>query len=90
MTRKNKANKERVFTVELRSNRDIRGASFEGDKKVFIEGSLGPLKKAHFEEDLVLEIVGENGALRVDLSRRDLEKISPGDDVLLNGQGGCA
>lgn len=73
MKRARYAAKEHVFTIELRSNRDIRGASFDGEGKVFVEGSLGTLKVARFVEDLVLEIVGDHGMLRVDLSSKDLE-----------------
>ncbi len=73
MSRAKKADNERVFTIELRSNRNIRGASFDGDRKVFVEGTLGVLKTARFLEGLVLEVVGENGVLRVDLSRNDLK-----------------
>jgi hypothetical protein len=47
--------------------------SLDGDEKVFIEGSLGTLKRARFVEDLVLEVIGSNGELRIDLAMRDLE-----------------
>ncbi|MHC1709158.1 MAG: hypothetical protein AB9819_01945 [Methanomassiliicoccales archaeon] len=89
MNRRNVAVKERVFTIELRSNQDIRGVSFDGDSKVFVEGSLGPLKVARFVEDLVLEIVGENGVLRVDITKNDLE-AEPGAGTLPQGRGGSS
>ncbi len=44
----------------------------EGDDRVFIEGSIGTLVRAHFVEDLVLEVIGSNGELRVDLAVNDL------------------
>jgi hypothetical protein len=41
-----------------------------------MEGTIGALKHAEFVEDAVLELVGTNGVLRVDLSREDLAKPS--------------
>lgn len=65
--------KQRVFTIELRSKSDVRSVSLDGDEKVYIQGSLGALKYAHFVDDLVLEVIGSNGELRVDLANNDLK-----------------
>ncbi len=40
-----------------------------------MEGTIGSLKRAEFVEDSVLELVGTNGVLRVDLSGKDLAKL---------------
>jgi len=61
-----------MFSIELRSKGDVRNATLEGDDRVFIEGSIGTLVRAHFVEDLVLEVIGSNGELRVDLAVNDL------------------
>jgi len=64
---KNAKNK-RMFTIELRSKDGVKNVVVDGDSKVIIEGTLGSLKRAHFVEDLVLEVVGSKGVLRVDLA----------------------
>ena len=56
-----------MFTIELKSKSDVKNVSLDGDEKIFIEGSIGSLKRAQFLEDLVLEVIGSNGELRVDL-----------------------
>jgi len=72
MTRSRPVKNERMFSIELRSKGDVRNATLEGDDRVFIEGSIGTLVRAHFVEDLVLEVIGSNGELRVDLAVNDL------------------
>jgi len=62
-----------MFTIELKSRGDVKRLSWDGDEKVLVEGSIGSLKHAHFLEDLVLEAIGSNGVLRMDLTSRDLE-----------------
>jgi hypothetical protein len=63
---------KRMFTIELKSKGDVKNVSLDGDEKIFIEGSLGSLKHAQFIEDLVLEVIGSNGELRIDLGVNDL------------------
>ena len=64
---------ERVFTIELRSKANIKNVSLDSGERVFIEGSLGALKRAHFVEDLVLEVIGTNGELRIDLGMNEVQ-----------------
>jgi len=61
-----------MFTIELESKDDVKNVSMDGNSKVLIEGSLGSLKRARFVEDLVLEVIGSNGVLRIDLGVNDL------------------
>ena len=68
-----------MFTIELRSKGDVKNVTLDGDERVFIEGSLGSFRRAHFVEDLVLEVIGTNGELRIDLGTKDLEK--PGKTI---------
>jgi hypothetical protein len=70
---------ERVFTIELKSKGDLKNVSLGGNEKVFIEGSLGTLKRAQFVDDLVLEVIGTNGELRIDLAMNDLQKQPQGE-----------
>ncbi len=65
---------ERVFTIELESRGSVKNVSLGEDEKVFIEGSLGTFKRAQFVEDLVLEVIGSKGELRIDLALNDLQK----------------
>ena len=62
-----------MFTIELKSKRDVKNVSLDGGEKVLIEGSIGSLKGARFLEDLILEVIGSNGELRVDLAVNDLQ-----------------
>lgn len=73
MTRTRNGNDERMFSIELKSKGDVKSVSLDGDEKVLIEGSIGSLKQAQFLEDLVLEVIGSNGVLRMDLAMKDLE-----------------
>ena len=64
-----------VFTVELKSRGNVKNVTLSnGAQGVLIEGTLGALKRAEFVEDVVLEVTGDNGVLRVDLAREDLAK----------------
>jgi hypothetical protein len=73
MTRTMNGKEERIFSIELRSKEDVKNISLDGDEKVLIEGSIGSLKRARFLEGLVLEMIGSNGELRVDLNVNDLD-----------------
>jgi predicted dehydrogenase len=74
MTRTGNGKDERMFSIELRSKEDVKSVSLENNDRVLIEGSIGSFERAHFLEDLVLEVIGSNGALRVDLAVRDLHQ----------------
>jgi hypothetical protein len=66
---------ELAFTVELKSRGNVKNVTLSnGAQGVLIEGTLGALKRAEFVEDVVLEVTGDNGVLRVDLAREDLAK----------------
>jgi hypothetical protein len=73
MAQTRKGKDERMFIIELKSKGDVKSVSLDGDEKVLIEGSIGSLKRAQFLEDLVLEVIGSNGVLRMDLAMKDLE-----------------
>lgn len=62
------------FSVEMKSKEHIKQIllSSKGRNPVLFEGTLGNLGKVSLVEDLVLEIRGENGILRIDLSKDEL------------------
>jgi len=74
MSQTSKGKDERVFTIELKSKGDVKNVTLDGGEHVSIEGSLGSFRRAQFVEDLVLEVIGSNGELRIDLAMKDLHK----------------
>jgi hypothetical protein len=71
-------NKERVFSVELKSKRNLKNIILTdgSSESVLIEGTIGELLRATFAEGVVLEVVGKNGVLRLDLREDDITKTS--------------
>ncbi len=67
--------KERFFSVELKSKRDLRTITLsdESRENVLIEGTIGKLLHAVFADSVVLEIVGEKGVLRVNLTQDEIK-----------------
>jgi len=75
MAREKGAQVRRVFSVELDSGDDLLKVNIPNrSQRIMVEGTIGALKRAEFVEDAVLELVGTNGTLRVDLSRDDFVK----------------
>ena len=72
------SNKERVFSVELKSKRNLKNIILTNgsSESVLIEGTIGELLQATFVEGVVLEVVGKNGVLRLDLREDDITKTS--------------
>ena len=71
-----KKTEEHSFSIEMRSERSVRRMSFldQENGHVFFEGWLGKLKNIVVVEDVMLEIEGKNGVLKIDITRQDLEK----------------
>jgi hypothetical protein len=68
-------NAEKIFSVELKSRGNLKNVNFTNGNResVLIEGTLGKLEHASFEEDLILEIVGQEGVLRINLQQNELK-----------------
>ena len=68
--------KERVFSVELQSKKDLKSISLTNGAAdgVLFEGSIGELLQATFKEGVILEVIGKNGTLRVDLEEMEISK----------------
>lgn len=73
MTQERNRKDERIFTIELKSKGDLLNVAAGRDEQVLIEGSIGSLTRARFLEDVILEVIGSNGVLRIDLAMKDLE-----------------
>lgn len=73
-----KNDKERVFSVELKSKNSLKNVTLANSSSdsVLIEGTIGELVQATFAEGVVLEVVGKNGVLRLDLGEEDIKKTS--------------
>ena len=74
----NKSDKERVFSVELKSKNNLKNVTLANGSSdsVLIEGTIGELLQASFAEGVVLEVVGKNGVLRLDLGVDEIKKTS--------------
>ena len=66
-----------AFSVEMKSKDHINQilVSSKGGIPVLFEGILGELKALSLVEDLVLEINGENGILRIDLTKDEIRQL---------------
>ena len=71
---------ERGFSVEMTSKNHVRTlvVSDESQGNVLFEGNLGELKALEMVEEIVLQVTGANGTLRIDIEvdefRRMLKK----------------
>lgn len=71
-------NKERVFSVELKSKRHLKNVTLTNGSSdsVLVEGTIGELVQATFAEGVILEVVGKKGVLRIDLGEDEIKKTT--------------
>ena len=71
-----KEKNERFFTIELKSKTNLKNVALSNgsNETVLIEGTIGKLEQAEFEEGVILQIIGTQGILRVDLSQNEITK----------------
>ena len=71
-------NKERVFSVELKSKRNLKNVTLTNgsNDSVLVEGTIGELVQATFVEGIILEVVGKKGILRIDLGEDEIKKTT--------------
>ena len=71
-------NKERVFSVELKSKTHLKNVTLTNgtNENVLVEGTIGTLRQATFEERVILEVIGSKGILRLDLSPDEIKKTT--------------
>ena len=69
--------KERFFSVELKSKVNLKNVTVRDSSQedVLVEGTLGKLQHAEFADGVVLEVFGDKGVLRVNLTIDDIKKI---------------
>jgi hypothetical protein len=68
--------KERVFSIELNSKRNLKNITLNNGSSdaVLVEGTIGELVEASFKEDVILEVIGKNGTLRIDLGEEEINR----------------
>jgi len=73
--------KERFFSVELKSKVNLKNVTVResGLENVLVEGTLGKLQRAEFADGVVLEVFGDKGVLRVNLTMDDIKKWKKND-----------
>jgi hypothetical protein len=66
---------KRFFSVELKSKADLTNITLANGShdSVLVEGTLGELVQAMFVENMILEIVGTKGILRINLKAKELK-----------------
>lgn len=76
-----KTNKERFFSLELKSKLDLKSVCIPNGARenVLVEGTIGELIQIGFAEGIVLEIVGEKGVLRMDVTEDEVTQSKPKD-----------
>ncbi len=67
---------EHTFSIEMGSKRSLKNIKLTeaAQDSVLIEGSLGELEEVKLHEDVMLEVRGANGTLRLDVNREELER----------------
>jgi hypothetical protein len=61
------------FSVQMTNTKSVSGIAVNRKKDgVFLEGELGLILDVELIEDKVLTITGENGTIRIDISRDEL------------------
>ncbi len=72
-------NKTCSFSIELRSKANLKNLTLTNDlsQNVLIDGVLGDLERVNFAEAIIVEIVGSNGVLRVDVSPQEFKMALP-------------
>jgi hypothetical protein len=81
-------NKKRGFSVELKSKSNLKNVTLANGSSdsVLIEGTIGELVQATFAEGIVLEVVGKNGVLRVDLKEDEIRKTKEANQTEVKNQ----
>jgi hypothetical protein len=70
--------KERVFSIELTSKSHLKNVTLTNgtNESVLVEGTIGTLVHATFEEGIVLEVTGSKGTMRLDLRADEIKKAT--------------
>ena len=66
--------KERSFSIELKPQVNLRNITLNNGSRenALIEGTIGELDRVEFVEDMVMEVQGRKGVLRIDISESEV------------------
>jgi glutamate synthase domain-containing protein 3 len=67
---------QRFFSIELYSKQQIKNMALTNDgqkESTLIEGTIGNLVGATFNEGIILEVIGTLGTLRLDLQAKEIK-----------------
>ena len=67
---------EHIFSIEMNSKKHVKNISLSDDTydRVLFEGNLGKLLELSVAEGDVFELIGDNGVLRVSLTKEQLQQ----------------
>ncbi len=76
LNEKKPTGKERSFSIELKSKTNLKNITLNNNiqENAIVEGTIGELEHAGFVEDMVLEVVGGKGVLRIDISENEIKR----------------
>jgi hypothetical protein len=76
MTNEKAMEKERSFSIELKSKVNLKNMTLNdsSQENAVIEGTIGKLEHAEFVEDMVLEVQGKKGVLRIDIDENEIKR----------------
>ncbi len=69
-------NIERFFSIELKSRSGLKNVTLTNGSRdgALVEGTIGELVRAGFVEGIILEVVGTEGTLRINLGEGEIKK----------------
>lgn len=72
-------NNESSFSIELKAKEYIKTINLANgsSESVLVEGTIGQLLHSEFVENIVLEVVGKKGTLRIDLIPEQIKNRNP-------------
>jgi hypothetical protein len=75
--------KERSFSVELKSRTYLTNLTLidSSQENVLVEGTLGQLQHASVTDGVVIEVIGDKGVLRINLTKDEIREERKGNDV---------
>ena len=70
--------KERSFSVELKTKQNLRNVALNNGvtENVLIEGTIGEFSGASFVAEDILEVVGSEGVLRVNVAKQEIMEVN--------------
>ena len=72
----NQKKREHSFSIEMGSKGNLSHVSLTDETEgVLIKGKLGELQEISHEEGLMVEIIGDLGVFRIDLTKEELGKM---------------